>query len=197
MVDFFKHVPVLLVIFRFAIAPLLLLDAWDGTTTSFFLAGYILAILSDIFDGIIARRLQVSTAQLRQADSWADILLFLCLALSTWRVYPQVLMNLRIPLLIAIAAQVFLFSLCLFKYRKLPSYHTYTAKSWGLTILAATIALFGFGYVPILWLAIVFCWLNSIEEILMTLLLPQWQCDVLSLYHALQLRKTLASEPNG
>jgi CDP-diacylglycerol--glycerol-3-phosphate 3-phosphatidyltransferase len=197
VVDFFKHVPVLLVIFRFAIAPLLLLDAWDGTTTSFFLAGYILAILSDIFDGIIARRLQVSTAQLRQADSWADILLFLCLALSTWRVYPQVLMNLRIPLLIAIAAQVFLFSLCLFKYRKLPSYHTYTAKSWGLTILAATIALFGFGYVPILWLAIVFCWLNSIEEILMTLLLPQWQCDVLSLYHALQLRKTLASEPNG
>lgn len=197
MVDFFKHVPVLLVIFRLAIAPLLLLNAWDGTTTSFFLAGYILAILSDIFDGIIARRRQVSTAQLRQADSWADIVLFLCLALSTWRVYPQVLMNLRIPLLIAIAAQVFLFSLCLIKYRKLPSYHTYTAKAWGLTILAATIALFGFGYAPTLWLAIVFCWLNSIEEILMTLLLPQWQCDVLSLYHALQLRKPLAIELNG
>jgi CDP-diacylglycerol---glycerol-3-phosphate 3-phosphatidyltransferase len=187
VVDFFKRVPALLVIFRFVIAPLLLLDAWDGMTTSFFLAGYILAILSDIFDGIIARLLQVSTAQLRQADSWADIVLFLCLALGTWRVYPQVLMNLRIPLLIAIAAQVFLFSLCLIKYRKLPSYHTYTAKAWGLTILTATIALFGFGYAPTLWLAIVFCWLNSLEEIIMTLLLPQWQCDVLSLYHTLQL----------
>jgi phosphatidylglycerophosphate synthase len=195
VVNFFKRVPVLLVIFRFAIAPLLLLDAWDGTTTSFFLAGYILAILSDIFDGIIARRLQVSTAQLRQADSWADIVLFLCLALSTWRVYPQVLIDLHIPLLIAIAAQVFLFSLCLIKYRKLPSYHTYTAKAWGLTILTAAIALFGFGYVPTLWLAIVFCWLNSLEEILMTLLLPEWQCDVLSLYHALQLWKAFSIEP--
>lgn len=197
MVDFFKRVPVLLVIFRFAIAPLLLLDAWDGITTSFFLAGYILAIISDIFDGIIARRLQVSTVQLRQADSWADIALFLCLALSAWRVYPQILIDLHIPLLIAIAAQVFLFSLCLIKYQKLPSYHTYTAKAWGLTILVATIALFGFGYAPTLWLAIVFCWLNSVEEILMTLLLPQWQCDVLSLYHALQLHKMLATESNG
>ena len=70
------QLPGLLVGFRVLIAPLLLVDAVDHQTSIWFLVGYGLAILSDIFDGIIARRLGVSTPQLRQADSWADIWLF-------------------------------------------------------------------------------------------------------------------------
>ena len=73
----------------------------------------------------------------------------------------------------------------------MPSFHTYTAKLWGLELLVATIALFGFNYAPTLWLAIACCWLNSVEEILMILVLPEWQCDILSLFHGLELRKTL------
>ena len=58
----------MLVGLRFMIAPLLLLDALNGSTGIGFLGGYIIAVLSDIFDGIIARRLGVSTVALRQAD---------------------------------------------------------------------------------------------------------------------------------
>jgi phosphatidylglycerophosphate synthase len=68
----FKYIPTLLVIYRFAVAPFLLWDALDGKTTIWFLIGFITAFIGDIFDGIIARRLGVSTAALRQADSWAD-----------------------------------------------------------------------------------------------------------------------------
>nr|WP_199329566.1 CDP-alcohol phosphatidyltransferase family protein [Leptolyngbya sp. FACHB-1624] len=182
------YIPAILVGLRFAIAPFLLLDALDGTVTNWFLLGYILAIVSDIFDGIIARKLKVSTPQLRQADSWADICLFLCLALSTWLVYPTVILDFKIPLLIAVAAQFLLFSISLIKFRKLPSFHTYTAKAWGLALLVAAIALFGFGYAPTLWGAIVLCWINSLEEIAMTFILPAWTCDVLSIVHALKLR---------
>jgi phosphatidylglycerophosphate synthase len=185
------HLPTLLVISRFTIAPLLLLDALDGHTTPFFVAGYIIAVLSDIFDGIIARRLAVSTPQLRQADSWADICLYLCIAVSAWLVFPQVVLAFRVPLLMAIAAQLTLFAISLMKFRKFPSFHTYTAKIWGLTLLVATVALFGFGYNRTLWLAIALCLINSLEEILMTLVLPEWQCDVLSLIHAVNLRQTL------
>ena len=185
------YIPAILVGFRFAIAPLLLLDALDGIATNWFLWGYILAIFSDIFDGIIARKLEVSTPQLRQADSWADICLFLCLALSTWLVYPSVILNFRVPLLIAVAAQLLLFAISLIKFGKLPSFHTYTAKAWGIALLVAAIALFGFGYAPTLWVAIVLCWINSLEEIVMTLILPSWACDVLSLFHAIKLRDEL------
>lgn len=188
-----SHLPSILVGMRFAIAPLLVFDALDHRTSFWFIIGYVIAVLSDIFDGIVARRLKVSTFQLRQADSWADICLYVCVAISTWLVYPQVIQNFQVPLLSALVIQLTLFAISLIKFKKFPSFHTYTAKTWGLTLLAATIGLFGFGYANTIWLAIVLCWLNSLEEIAMTLLLPTWQCDILSIFHAVDLRKTLMS----
>jgi CDP-diacylglycerol--glycerol-3-phosphate 3-phosphatidyltransferase len=183
-----SQIPSILVGFRLAIAPLLAWDAFDHQISSWFVSAYILAVLSDIFDGIIARKLGVSTAQLRQADSWADISLYVCIALSVWWVYPQVVRDFQVPLIAAIAAQLLLFATSLIKFGKFPSFHTYTAKIWGLSLLIATVSLFGFGNAAPLWLAIVLCWVNSLEEIMMTLILPQWQCDVLSLFHAASLR---------
>lgn len=184
-----NHVPGLLVGFRFVIALLLLWDALDRTTGRWFIVGYVAAVLSDIFDGIIARRLGVSTAQLRQADSWADMCLYVCIAMSAWLVYPQIIVDFALPLSIAIGAQLALFATSLAKFGKFPSFHTYTAKVWGIALLIATVGLFGFGYAETLWLAIGFCILNSLEEIAMTIILPQWQHDVLSLFHALKVRE--------
>lgn len=189
-----SHIPSLLVGMRFTIAPLLVFDALDHKTSYWFIIGYIIAVLSDIFDGIIARRLKVSTTQLRQADSWADICLYFCVAISTWLVYPQVIINFRLPLISTIVIQLILFAISLIKFQKFPSFHTYTAKAWGLTLLIATVGLFGFSYANTLWLAVIFCWINSLEEIVMTLILPIWQCDVLSIFHAVELRKALMLE---
>jgi CDP-diacylglycerol--glycerol-3-phosphate 3-phosphatidyltransferase len=185
-------IPRILVGLRFAIAPLLLFDALDRHITPWFIIGYVVAVISDIFDGIIARRLNISTVGLRQADSWADICLYVCIAISTWLVHPQVLLDFRLPLLAAIAAQLSLFAVSLAKFGKFPSFHTYTAKVWGLSLLIATVGLFGFGYADTLWLAIVFCLINSIEEIVMTLILPTWTHDVLSIFHALDLQKSFS-----
>ncbi len=183
-----RIIPWLLVGLRFVIAPLLLLDALDGATGIGWIAGYIIAVLSDIFDGIIARKLGSSTVQLRQADSWADISLYLCIAISTCVVYPTVITQFRFPLLMALAAQGLLFTISLIKFGKFPSFHTYTAKAWGIALLVAVVGLFAF-HIPVwLWGAIVLCWINSLEEIAMTLILPEWTHDVLSLVHAFRLR---------
>jgi CDP-diacylglycerol---glycerol-3-phosphate 3-phosphatidyltransferase len=180
-------IPWILIGLRLTIAPLLLLDALDGTTGKIFIAGYTLAVLSDIFDGIIARRLGSSTMQLRQADSWADICLYLCIAISTGFVHPHVFIQFRIPLLIAIAAQITLFAVSLVKFGKFPSFHTYTAKVWGVSLFIAVVGLFGFDNATWLWGAIVLCWVNSLEEIIMTLILSEWTHDVLSVFHARRL----------
>ncbi|MDX2214251.1 MAG: CDP-alcohol phosphatidyltransferase family protein [Oculatellaceae cyanobacterium bins.114] len=184
-----RFIPIGLVILRFAIAPLLLLDALNRQITGWFIAGYVIAVLSDIFDGMIARRLRVSTPQLRQADGWADVSLYTCVAISAWLVYPGVAIAFRLPLMALLAAQVILFAMCLVKYGKTPSYHTYTAKAWGLGLCVAVIALFGFGEGAFLWLAIGLGIVNSVEEMIMTLVLPTWRHDVLSLWHALALVK--------
>jgi CDP-diacylglycerol--glycerol-3-phosphate 3-phosphatidyltransferase len=51
------------------------------------------------------------------------------------------------------------------------------------------VALFGFGSAAGLGVAIAVGIIHSFEEILMMLVLPQWQHDVLSIVHALRLRQ--------
>ncbi|TAE58511.1 MAG: CDP-diacylglycerol--glycerol-3-phosphate 3-phosphatidyltransferase [Nostocales cyanobacterium] len=191
----FKSVPKLLVIYRFAVAPFLLWDALDGNTTIWFLIGFITAFVGDIFDGIIARRLGVSTAELRQADSWADVCLFSCVFISAWLIYPEVLIAYKIPLLTVVFAQGIWWIVNLIKYGKPASYHTYSAKFWGITLFIAIVSLFGFNYAGIsLWLTCIAGFFHTVEEIAMTLILPVWTHDVLSIFHALKIRQNLTQD---
>jgi uncharacterized membrane protein len=93
---------------------------------------------------MIARRLGSSTIALRQVDSWADICLYLCIAISTGFVHPDVLTQFQMPLLLAIATQITLFAVSLIKFGKFSSFHTYTAKAWGVSLFIAVVGLFAF-----------------------------------------------------
>lgn len=74
------------------------------------------------------------------------------------------------------------------------SYHTYSAKAWGVTLFLATSALFGFNYGGLtLWLAIAVGIVHTVEEIAMTLVLETWTHDVLSIVHAVRLRRLARS----
>jgi cardiolipin synthase len=187
-----KFIPKLLVLFRVLISPFFLWDALDGKTTIWFIIGFVAAFLSDIFDGIIARKLGVSNAQLRQADSWADVCLYSCIFISAWLVHSDILIAFRVPLLIVVFVQLIWWIVNLVKYGKPASYHTYSAKFWGITLFIAIVALFGFNYGGIyLWLSCIAGIIHSVEEIAMTLILPVWTHDVLSIFHALELRRDL------
>lgn len=185
--------PATLVALRCILAPSLVAIAWDGETGWLWMLLYSLAVLSDIFDGIVARRLGVSTAALRAADSWADRLLYVCVAIAAWLAHSTVILSFATPLWIVLGLQGLWWLVNLAKYGRPASYHTYTAKLWGITLLVAAIALFGYGYGGVtLWIAIGTGILHTLEEIAMTLILPTWQHDVLSLGHALRHRQTLA-----
>jgi phosphatidylglycerophosphate synthase len=184
-----KFIPWLLVISRAAIAPYLLWDAIDRQTGIIFILAYIFAFLSDIFDGIIARKLQVSTESLRVADSIADTLLYISIAACTWLTHTDLVIANRLPILITIGGMLLWIAINLAKYGKLASYHTYSAKIWGLSLFAATIGIYTNYHADLLLILACICGLvNIIEEILMTIVLPTWHHDVLSLAHAWQLR---------
>lgn len=187
MQNILQKLPAALVILRFCLAPVLLIDAWDGQTTDWFLAAFVTGFVSDIVDGMIARRLKVSTAQLRQADSWADVCFYCGVFVSTWLVHPDTVIAFRLPLLVVAVSQLSLYLLSWLKFKKFPSYHTYTAKAWGISLFIATVSLFGWNYAGwSLWGAIVVGLINTFEEITITLILPEWKHDVLSIAHALQ-----------
>lgn len=190
--NWLTYVPISLVYSRFLISPFLVWDALDGKTSIWFIICYITAFVSDIFDGVIARRLGVSNAKLRQADSWADVTLYICIAASAWLAYKEFLIANKFPLLMVIFAQLAWWIVNLVKYGKPASYHTYSAKIWGITLLIAIVALFGFDRAQIpLWVSCIVGTVHSLEEIAMTLILPTWTHDVLSIFHALQLRREL------
>lgn len=93
-------------------------------------------VLSDIFDGIIARRLGVATPKLRQADSAVDVLFWCCVFGAVWRRAPGMLWHhawvITAFLVVEITCQV----LCLARFRRMVATHTYAAKSWGLVLFA-------------------------------------------------------------
>jgi phosphatidylglycerophosphate synthase len=47
------------------------------------------AFLSDVFDGIAARRLGVATTALRRLDSAADTVFYVAAAYAAWELYPE------------------------------------------------------------------------------------------------------------
>jgi cardiolipin synthase (CMP-forming) len=109
-------------------------------------------------------------------------------------VYRNIVIAYPLPLLMVIFAQLLWWIVNLVKYGKPASYHTYSAKFWGITLLIAIIALFGFDYAGIiLWFSCIVGIIHTVEEIAMTLILPVWTHDVLSIFHALKLRDQVSS----
>jgi phosphatidylglycerophosphate synthase len=179
-------------------------DAADGRTSAWFLPLFLAAFLADIFDGILARRWGIQTAAMRGADSAADVLLYGCLAASAWLARQRLVEPFLVPALLVIGLQLVAWLYDFAKYRKLSSYHCWSAKAWGVAQAAAAVAIFGFdragGW---LWAAIAVGALNNLECIAITWILPAWVHDVPSVVHAREIALTMRgrsrspSDPTG
>lgn len=177
----FGWVPWSFVLFRALSAPLLLWDGIDGVISSWFLPLFIAAFLSDIFDGMIARRLGVSTARIRKADGIVDTAFYLASISAAVFVFKDNLLVFVLPLLLLVAGQVSLQVLSRRKFGRGTSFHGWSAKLFGLTMAIALICLFGLGRTEFIWLAFAAGIVNTFEEMAMVNVLPDWRHDVWSL----------------
>lgn len=181
--------PVAFVAFRFIIAPFLFVAARDGWNV-LFLAGFILACASDLFDGVIARRLGIVTQKLREWDGRADVWFYAWVAAGVWAAYPEVIAKFGWGLLFVLVLQCLSWLLDLVKFRRVTNYHAYSAKLFGLSLFLALVALFASGGADALWwLVILTGTLCMTEEMAMTLILPRWTFDVSGVREALRIRR--------
>jgi CDP-diacylglycerol--glycerol-3-phosphate 3-phosphatidyltransferase len=179
-----------MVIFRALLAPMVVVVALRLTQPEFWLGALIAtACLSDIFDGILARRWGTATAALRISDTTADTIFYLsvlaAIVIRHWPVLQQ-----WIGLLAALLGlEAIRAAFDWIKFRKMASYHTYTAKIWGLLLALATIALLcfdrGFWLLP---LALIWGILCDLEGLAISAILPEWAHDVKSIRSALKVR---------
>jgi len=190
MKTFLNQIPKLLIILRFIIGFILLIDALDTLTNWLFVFLFTIAFLSDIFDGIIARRMNVSTDFLRKADSLVDSVFYICVGISAWICHKQLFKGFEIPFLFLASFQLISWLFSLLKFKKLTSYHSYLAKFWGITLFITTISIFAFNYGGwTLWLTLGAGTISIVEDIIITLILPSWKVDILSIKKALEIKQ--------
>jgi CDP-diacylglycerol--glycerol-3-phosphate 3-phosphatidyltransferase len=192
-----RFVPATLIATRFLLGPVLLWVALDCKgqhgmlyACPWFIVGFTVAFMSDVFDGIIARRLGSVTEALREYDGWVDTWFYCWIAISAWLTHTATILTFRLPLLLVLSTQLLAWIIDWIKYRRFSNYHAYSSKAWGVTLFVACIALFGFDYAGItLWFTIIIGIISHMEEIAMTLTLPHWTYDVPSIVHALRIRQ--------
>ncbi len=184
--------PWLLVWLRLALGPALAGLILAGAGRSWLIGLFLLAFLSDVFDGIIARRLGNATAQLRHADSVVDTAFYACVAVAACLHYPQMLRDYWPGLGGIIALELLRYAIELRKYGKIAAYHMWSAKLWGISLFVALVELFwrgepGSAFKLMLALGI---YANS-EGLLTSLLLNRWHTDLRSIWHVLPQRQQL------
>jgi len=177
--------PNLLTGFRFVAALGLLGLAWQGYGIAFMVL-LALAFLTDLLDGLAARL----TGQISQfgavLDSWADVVTYLTTAIGCWWLWPEVVRRELIFVVLMVASCLLPAVVGFSKFGCFTSYHT-----WGVKIAAACMGLslyvlfFGGPAWPFRWAAII-CILAAIEEIALTLLLPESESNVRSIWHILK-----------
>jgi CDP-diacylglycerol--glycerol-3-phosphate 3-phosphatidyltransferase len=184
-----QSVPWLMAAGRAALGPILIAGtacSWNGVALA---AMVVTALVSDIFDGVLARRWGCDTAGVRLFDSMADTVFYVCVAVALWIGQPGVWRHyagLLIPLL---SLEILRFGLDFAKFGKPASYHSYLAKCWGLTMALGVIAVFWLRHAsPLLSIALSLGIACNLEGLAMSLVLPVWRKDVKTLRVAWQLR---------
>ncbi|MBA3068851.1 MAG: hypothetical protein FP825_10250 [Hyphomonas sp.] len=169
--------------------------AWSGGLTWIAAALILPALLSDIFDGILARRWGLASTLLRRADGWAD----LCFVLSytafclVFR-WPQ-LQPFALPVLVlggfklASTAQDFL------RYGRGAAFHFWSAKLWALPYYALLFELVAdLGTVWFFWPTFVMGLVAITEEMVAVLLIPVWLHDQPHILAALKTARLLRND---
>jgi len=182
------NLPNLISFGRLILAPILVVIAWEQQA-NLFRAAFTAAILSDLLDGVLARLLNQRTEFGSKLDSWADMATYLALFFGICLLWPEFINDHLHLLLAGFGVYTVAYAVGYLKYGRLTSYHSLGGKI-SAVLMAGSIILWFFGGPEILFqIALVFSLLSGVEQIAMTLILPHWQPNVLTLWHAVWGRK--------
>ncbi|RYE23425.1 MAG: CDP-alcohol phosphatidyltransferase family protein [Sphingobacteriaceae bacterium] len=183
--------PISLIYLRLLLGPLLTLLSFLQVTYYSTIAIIILSVglLSDIFDGIIARRLNISTQKFRRLDSTTDLIFFSFVGIATLTACPSFFQTNIVKLLILFGFEAFTYVICYLKFKKEIATHTISSKIWTLVLFSTLIQVIATCTSNILFeLCFYIGILTRLEIIAIVMILKVWSNDVPTFYHAVLLR---------
>ena len=185
-------IPWSIVWLRVVLCPVIVAGAWRGWDGRWLGFIVLVALVDDIYDGVLARRWGCDTPAIRLADSLADTVFYLGVAAALWIREPQVLRGNWHLLAVLGSLELTRYAYDLWKFGKGASYHSYLAKAWGLVMAVGLIAVLSFGGPRwMVWVSILVGIAADCEGLTMSLMLPRWRNDVKTLGAAWRLRREM------
>jgi hypothetical protein len=161
-----------------------------GQKRELFVAIMVWAILSDIFDGIIARSLKVSNERLRRMDSAIDQIFWIMAMVAAIILCPDFFKFTYIKIIIVLGLEMLCYLISYIRFRKEVATHAILSKIWTLAIVGTliqivltcnSVILFNIWF----YLGII----TRLEIIAILFILKEWTNDVPGLYQAILLRQ--------
>ena len=170
-----------LLVFAFQLAPY-----W-------FVGLYLILGFTDLIDGPIARWLKQESVHGAKLDSIADVLLSGCLlcgvVILRWaEIRPE-----AIWIGVAIFSYAVALGFTFFKFRRFPSFHTYSAKVNHFLVAIAGVLLVVFGWVWPLQIVCLTTCLTNLEVLLIAIYIENYRTNVGSIFR-LKRKPALSSE---
>ncbi len=186
-----RAIPNLLSLLRLLSVPVLLGLAWYRQPMPF-LALLLAGILSDALDGWLARRLDAVTKLGIRLDSMADFALYIAVPLGGWWLWPELLLREAPWIALIVIGYALPGALALIRFRRLSSYHTWSAK---LAVALSALGLFLLFAIDVAWLLHIgapLALLAGLEQSAITLVAPGPRDELPSIVHALRARRARA-----
>jgi phosphatidylglycerophosphate synthase len=184
-----RHAPILLTALRAGLAPVLVVLAHGPPARGAFAICLTAGFLSDVFDGILARRLGVATSALRRLDSIADTIFYVGALYALWRISPGAILARAPALAVLVVLEAIRYGFDWLKFRREASYHMWSSKAWGIALFGAFLSLLGLGRDGVIVDVAIYVGIAAdLEGLAISWILPRWRSDVPTFVHALRAR---------
>lgn len=177
-------------LYRVIAAPFLLLLLFTGYYQTF---KWLLAIsfFTDLIDGYLARKFEVTSVMGTRLDSIGDDLTVLSATIGLFVMNPVFIKAHAYELVALFFVFIVETSYAFYRYGRMSNFHTYLAKLaaflQGVFLLVAIV--FDAPYLVLFYAAAGITLIQLLEEIIITAILPDWQTNVKGLYWVLKRRK--------
>lgn len=182
------NIPNCLSITRLLLVPVLILCSYQGQEEAFL---YLLAVslLTDFFDGYLARKLGQESELGARLDSLGDFFTYGVMVLGLMWLWPDIFSEQSWFLYLACFFYLIPTITSLLKYGEFPNYHTWAAKISAVLMAPAYYLLVIFGLSWLFRIVVLFHIWVAIEELIITVMLARKFYNVPTFLHAIDIVK--------
>ena len=178
---------------RAALGPVMIAGAacnWSGLALACMAVG---AAISDIYDGVLARRWHCDGPGVRFFDSMTDSFFYGCVGGALWLGRPRIWHACASLIAAMLVIQGLRWALEIMKFGRPASYHSYMAKCCGAVLAIGVVSALATGRgSTLIDAALLVGIISNLEGVAMSVVLPVWIRDVRGLRAALAIRRQRA-----